>query len=96
MKPAERESDIEGYLVQRVKELRGEIRKVKWIGRNAAPDRFVMLPTRQPNFWAELKAPGKDATPAQAREHERMRALDEIVYVLNSYEAVDKALGAKR
>ena len=39
-----RESDIEEYLVKRVKELGGEIRKVKWIGRRGAPDRVVMLP----------------------------------------------------
>lgn len=39
-----RESDIEEYLVKRVKALGGEIRKVKWIGRRGAPDRLVMLP----------------------------------------------------
>lgn len=41
-----RESVIEHYLVQRAKELGGEVRKVKWIGRNGAPDRLVMLPER--------------------------------------------------
>ncbi len=40
------EKDIEAYLVKRVKALGGEIRKVKWPGRNSAPDRVVMLPTR--------------------------------------------------
>ncbi|MER1940618.1 VRR-NUC domain-containing protein [Castellaniella sp. FW104-16D08] len=39
-----RESDIEKYLVKRVNELGGEVRKVKWIGRRGAPDRLVMLP----------------------------------------------------
>lgn len=39
-----RESLIEAYLVRRVKELGGEVRKVKWIGRRGAPDRVVMLP----------------------------------------------------
>lgn len=39
-----RERDIEKYLVERVKALGGEVRKVKWIGRNGAPDRLVMLP----------------------------------------------------
>lgn len=38
-----RESAIEKHLVKRVKELGGEVRKVKWIGRNGAPDRLVML-----------------------------------------------------
>lgn len=41
-----RESDIEKYLVARVKALGGEVRKVKWIGRRGAPDRIVMLPAR--------------------------------------------------
>lgn len=39
-----RERDIEKHLVQRVKELGGECRKIKWIGRRGAPDRLVMLP----------------------------------------------------
>lgn len=38
-----RESDIEKYLVKRVKELGGEVRKVKWVGRQGAPDRLVMF-----------------------------------------------------
>lgn len=41
-----RERDIEDYLVKRVNAMGGEIRKVKWIGRRGAPDRFVMLPQR--------------------------------------------------
>lgn len=43
-----RESDIERRLVERVKELGGEVRKVKWIGRRGAPDRLVMLPGFRP------------------------------------------------
>lgn len=39
-----RESQVENYLVERVKALGGEVRKVRWIGRNGAPDRLVMLP----------------------------------------------------
>lgn len=42
-----RERDIERYLVRRVKELGGEVRKVAWVGRKSAPDRFVMLPEGQ-------------------------------------------------
>lgn len=37
-----RESQIERRLVQRVKELGGEVRKVKWIGRPGATDRVIM------------------------------------------------------
>lgn len=38
-----RESDIEDYLVNRVKGMGGEVRKVRWVGRRGAPDRLVML-----------------------------------------------------
>ena len=41
------EADIERHLVARVKELGGEVRKVRWIGRNGAPDRLVMLPEQR-------------------------------------------------
>lgn len=41
------ERDIEKRLVQRAKELGGEVRKVKWIGRSGAPDRLLMLPMRK-------------------------------------------------
>lgn len=86
-----RERDLEKYLVKCVKELGGEVRKVKWIGRHSAPDRLVMLPAR--STWVELKAPGKGPTAAQAREHKRMRDLGQHVEVINSFEGVDALLG---
>ena len=86
-----RESEIEKYLVKRVKELGGQIRKVQWIGRNGAPDRRVMLPNKFP-VWVELKATGKKAEPHQVREHTRMRGLGELVEVIDSIEAVDELL----
>jgi hypothetical protein len=61
-----RESVIEDYLVDRVKARGGEVRKVKWIGRNGAPDRCVMLADR-PLVWVELKATGKLPKPHQVR-----------------------------
>jgi hypothetical protein len=38
-----RESQIEKYLVAKVKELGGEVRKVQWVGRRGAPDRVVFF-----------------------------------------------------
>jgi hypothetical protein len=103
--PALRERDIEKRLVERVKELGGECRKVKWIGRSGAPDRLVMLPHRpsldtpwvfgtQSNqtIWVELKAPGKKAEPHQAREHERMREMGQRVEVVDSFERIEEIL----
>jgi len=103
MKPI-RESQIEKYLVAQVKALGGECRKVRWIGRTNAPDRFVMLPpytdgvytrTRLP-VWVELKAPGKKAKAGQLREHERMRGMGQRVEVIDSFEGVDKLIGEMR
>lgn len=96
-----RERDIEKHLVQRVKELGGEIRKIKWIGRRGAPDRLVMLPERYTSccdatpartIWVELKAPGEKPEPHQTREHERMRAMGQRVEVIDSIEGVEALL----
>lgn len=97
-----RERDIEKYLVERVKALGGEVRKVKWIGRNGAPDRLVMLPDGRVfevdyigydrTIWVELKATGKKPEPHQLREHKRMRDMGQRVEVIDSIEGVDGLL----
>lgn len=95
-----KEAVIEQYLCDRVKELGGEVRKVKWIGRRGAPDRLVMLPKPFGNssfplsqtIWVELKAPGEKAKPHQAREHDRMRKMGQRVEVVDSIERVDEVL----
>lgn len=94
-----RESKIEGYLVRRVKELGGEVRKVQWLGRRGAPDRVVMLPSvGEPHsgftnaIWVELKSPGKKPEPHQSREHKRMRDMGQCVVVIDSIEGVEGLL----
>ena len=103
-----KESTVEQYLVDQVKALGGEVRKVKWIGRNGAPDRLVMLPhdldtthgCYAPNtIWVELKNPDTILTfPSgpherqQHREHERMRAMGQRVEVIGTKEGVDALL----
>lgn len=104
-KGPKRESQIEHRLVKRVKELGGEVRKVKWIGRAGAPDRIVMLPmqyvslkgfrqvTADPkSIWVELKAPGVKVSAHQLREHERMRKMGQRVEVVDSYEKIEEIL----
>lgn len=85
-----RESKIEAHLVAQVKALGGEVRKVKWINRNSAPDRIVMLPEN--TFWAELKATGEKPTAAQLREHERMRKVGQQVEIIDSIERIGELL----
>ena len=101
-----RESTIEQYLVDRIKALGGEVRKVQWVGRQKAPDRVVMLPdsknepntyyTRAP-VWVELKNPetikhfpSNAHERAQQREHWRMREMSQLVLVLGTKEQIDK------
>lgn len=59
-----RERDIEAHLVDRVKELGGEVRKVQWIGRRGAPDRLVMLPFRLLPAWDGDLRPGVVCRPS--------------------------------
>ena len=97
-----RERDIERHLVQRVKALGGEVRKVQWIGRRGAPDRLVMgvlmfdengrADRSTMSFWVELKAPGVKPEAYQLREHERMRAMGQRVVVIDSIEGVEELL----
>lgn len=99
-----RERDIERHLVKRVKALGGEVRKVQWIGHRGAPDRLVLMPFRRafylpdhallspPAVWVELKAPGVAPEAHQLREHKRMRALGQLVVVIDSVEGVDAML----
>lgn len=87
-----RESEIEAYLVKRVKELGGDTRKLKWIGRRGAPDRFVML---YGGFFVELKAPGEKLRPEQEREHAFLRDNGVEVYVVDTIEGVDELLDTR-
>lgn len=89
-----RERDIEKYLKMRVTDAGGEIRKVRWIGRNGAPDRRIML--RGYCAWVELKAPGEVPTLQQQREHSRMRQHGEVVWVIDSLEGVDTLIERAR
>ena len=100
-----KEHTVEEHLVKRVRELGGEIRKVKWIGRRGAPDRLVMLPfdayvdAAHCCIWVELKNPKTILTfPAnaherqQAREHKRMRDMGQRVEVIGTIEQVESLL----
>jgi hypothetical protein len=66
-----RESVIEKYLVQQVKALGGEVRKVKWIGRRGAPDRIVMLPRRTKSVKAADVRAYRDAFEVSMDEAKR-------------------------
>ncbi len=87
-----RESTVEDYLKTRVKELRGETRKVKWLDRNGAPDRLVWIPKWKFPRLAEMKRPDKDLEAHQDREHVRLRRMGFVCAKLNTLEDVDRFL----
>ena len=54
--------------------------------RAAVPDRLYITP-RGKVFMVEFKREGQHPTPAQNREHERLRAQGVTVYVINNVDA---------
>lgn len=96
-----RERDVEAYLVNAVRRLRGVAYKFTSPGRRSVPDRHVRIPRETPcpacgsgshEFYVETKAPGAKLTPAQFLEHARLRELGARVYTADSKERVDEAL----
>lgn len=85
------EKEIEAYLVRRVKDMGGLAIKFTSPSRRSSPDRLVILPKAR-LFFVELKAPGKNATEAQARWHQQLRAYGLVVYVIDTKELVDSTL----
>ena len=93
------ERDVEAYLVRRCEALGWEVRKIKWIGRIAAPDRLILARRRDRQdhlegliLFVELKKPGEKPRIAQEREHNRLRAAGATVYVVDSMNAVDSLI----
>jgi hypothetical protein len=77
------EKFIEAALVKRVKELGGTCEKFTSPGRRSVPDRIVTLPGGRIVF-VEVKAPGKEPTELQGRDHERRREMGCEVVVINN------------
>lgn len=81
------ERDIEKAFVKRVQALGGMAEKFTSPNRRSVPDRLVTLPGGRIIF-VELKAPGKLATDAQARDHTKRKALGCDVRVINTLDGV--------
>ena len=86
-----REITVEEYLVRRVKETGGEVRKVIWPSRRGAPDRLCGWASTKRNGFVEMKKPGgPGAEDHQLREHRRLRAIGFRVDVIHTKEQVDE------
>lgn len=77
------EKDIEQHLVTAVKKAGGTAYKFTSPSHRSVPDRIILMPNGRMCF-VECKAPGKKPTPAQLREHERIRALGFTVLIVDS------------
>jgi hypothetical protein len=89
-----RESKIEKRFCTLVEKTGGMHRKVQWIGRRGAPDRWCGWPSTYSDtartYWVELKKPATPlAAKHQEREHQKLRSCGERVYVLATVEAVE-------
>lgn len=86
------ESDIEKYLVRRVKEAGGKCYKWPAVFEEGIPDRIVILPKGKIVF-AETKRPkGGRLSDAQIYQHKILRRLGCRVYVIKTKEEVEVML----
>ena len=88
-----RESQVEDYLHTRAKQLGGDYRRLCWIGRSGACDDLILLSGL--HMLVECKKQGKKATPAQAREHDLLRAAGFTVHVVSTFADIDAILPLK-
>lgn len=82
-----RESKVESHFNDRVARNGGKTRKLKWVNRHSAPDRFTTV--FQQVWLVELKRPGKKPRAAQARELARLNAEGANAIYLDTIEAID-------
>lgn len=83
-----RESTIEEAFCNAVYRAGGTTRKLLWVGRGGAPDRFVALPSAGV-ILVELKRPGKDAEEHQAREYKRLNKVGVRTAVVATLAEID-------
>lgn len=88
-----RESAIEAYLRDKVKQRGGIAYKFISPGNSGVPDRLVLFPGEK-SIFVELKAPGKEPTPIQLLQHKRIKALGFKVLVIDSKGKVDELIDA--
>lgn len=86
-----KESTIEDYVINRVKQLGGFTRKVVYQGRTGAPDRWCFFPNGL-LLIMEIKRPKKVPKGLQAQEIADLQSMGQFVYSPNTKQAVDDIL----
>lgn len=84
-----RESEIEKYLIDSLLKIKIRTRKVKWLGRDGAPDRLILA---RGGIWVELKAPKKKPRLNQICEAKVLRAAGMQCIVIDTKEKVDELI----
>ena len=85
------EHDVEMTVVLRAEGRGWFVRKLKWVGRKNAPDRFFARRGRV--VLIEFKRPGVPARITQGKEHEKLLAAGVEVHVVDNIEQGDAILG---
>lgn len=81
-----RESKVEKLLREGVEAAGGMCEKFVSPGKRGVPDRIVTWPGEV--HFVELKKPGESPEEYQLRDHDRRRSMRQMVFVLDSHEAV--------
>ncbi|MFB7301692.1 VRR-NUC domain-containing protein [Heyndrickxia sporothermodurans] len=84
-----RERDIEIYLRDEVKKIKGRAYKFESPGNAGVPDRLVILPGGRV-YFVELKAPGKKSRPLQIAQQKKIASLGCEVLEIDSLQGVDE------
>jgi len=90
------EAKVEDYLIKRVKELGGRERKLRWVGRDGAPDRIVWFKFPAVGVVEVKREIGGVVRACQEREMARMREDGWPVFLVSNFSEVDAALDAIR
>jgi hypothetical protein len=86
-----KESALEAYCIQQVHLRYGTTRKVTYMGRTGASDRWCFLPGGK-LIIMELKQPGKKPRPDQQAEINTLQELGFSVHVVTSKGQIDEIL----
>lgn len=90
------EQKVEKYLHRRVKELGGEYRRLKYLGRRGATDDLILLPRERRHLVVECKRADESAEAHQSREHVCLRDAGFEVHVVSTPAEIDAILPLTR
>jgi len=84
------EAAIEGHFVRRAVDVGMAVRKVKWVNRRGAPDRFVAYKGK--TAFIEFKSEIGVLSKLQKHEIKELRSHQVLVLVIDSKEGADKVI----